>query len=93
MKTNKKTFAILAIIFSTATVCLAVLSLLNYISLDIAMLFAGLSQIFGGLNLIIMTPQESSPILKKFIKVVGIFVILIGTVIDVAVIFKMLNLL
>lgn len=91
MKINKKIYLLLVIIFSLATTSMAVLYFLHFVSLDVVMLFGGLSQLFIGLNQINSAQQQiGSKGINKANKGVGIFSIILGLTIIVGVLIKMI---
>ena len=90
MKGNQKLYSLLVIIFSTATIFAAGLYFLHSVDLDIVMLFFGLTQIFGGLSQINWAQQADSKGIKKGSKSIGMFSIILGSIITVAVITKII---
>jgi len=69
---------------------MAVLFLFGFISIsiDIVMLFLGVTQLFGGLSQINMAQQMDSKGITKGNKVVGRFSVILGIVIIIAFIIK-----
>ena len=90
MKKDRKVYSILAITFSFITIIMAVLFLFGFISIsiDIVMLFLGVTQLFGGLSQINMAQQMDSKGITKGNKVVGRFSVILGIVIIIAFIIK-----
>ncbi|WP_069999999.1 hypothetical protein [Cellulosilyticum sp. I15G10I2] len=90
MKINKKAGSIMVIVLGAATVCLGVLALLNYVPIDIAMIFLGCTQLVSGISQMRMAQELDSKGEKKDTKKVGRFSVIIGLTIVVLVIFKMI---
>lgn len=82
----------LVIIFAVITICLGALHFLNYYngSIDIMMIFLGLTALSGGLSQINMAQQTNSKGISKMNKIVGIFSVVVGIVIIIPVIIKMI---
>ncbi|HEY5585481.1 MAG TPA: hypothetical protein VIK78_13470 [Ruminiclostridium sp.] len=85
MKSKQKILSIIVITVCVITICLAVLSFFNYINIDIMMMFLGLTQLFSGLNQISLAQQVNSKGINRGNKILGIFSIILGIVIIIAV--------
>ena len=88
MGINKKLYSVTGIIFSIFTIISVILYFVNYMSIDIVMLFMGLSQLFSGLNQIKMSQQTSSKGISNGNKTAGILSVMLGSFIIIAVIIK-----
>ena len=86
MEKNRKVYSILTITFSIITLTMAALYLFGFISssIDIVMLFLGVTQLFGGLSQINMAQQMDSKGIPKGNKIVGGFSVILGIVIIIA---------
>lgn len=91
MKIYKNASNIILFILSILTLILAILSLLNIISIDIVMLLLGLSQLFTGINQIITknTAQADEDAKTAVRKHTGIFPIVLGSFLIIAVLIKL----
>lgn len=81
---NNKIYSVISIIFAILTISLAVLYFANYVSIDMVMLVLGFTQLFSGLNQIKMSQLIDS----KGNKTLGIFSIILGSLIIIAYIIK-----
>jgi len=91
MKTKQKVLLILVILSSIITIILGVVRFVtDYESLDIMMIFLGITQIFGGLSQINMAHELKSQGVGKVNKVLGVFLVILGIIIICAVSIKMI---
>lgn len=88
MRLNYKICSVLVISFSAVTISLAVLSLFKLVSLDITMIFLGITSLFSGLNVICMPKQPNPTGIVKHSKIFGMISIIAGTLITVAAVAK-----
>lgn len=76
--------------FSVITIILAILFLSGFISIDVVMLFAGVTQLFSGLSQINLAQQMELKGITKGNKTVGGFSVILGIVIIIAAIIKII---
>lgn len=90
VKSNKKIYKILTLVFAFIAICLAILYLLSCfkVNINIVTIFVGLTLLFSGLNQINMARNIES---KGFIngdRILGILSIILGIVIIISTIIK-----
>lgn len=91
MKINKKIYPLLVIVFSIVSFSIVVLYFLNFVSVDIVMLFLGITQLFSGINQFNLAHQQiGSKGISKANKALGVFCIIFGLALIVAVLIKMI---
>ena len=91
MKINKKIYPLLVIVFSIVSFSMVVLYFLNFVSVDIVMLFLGITQLFSGINQLNLAHQQiGSKGINKASKILGIFCMIFGLALIVAVLIKMI---
>lgn len=80
MKINTRIGNIVAAILAVITMCLAILHFFNYFngSIDIMMIFLGLTTLMGGFNQINMINEKSSNDNSKVTKISGMFSVILG---------------
>lgn len=91
MKINEKIYPLLVIIFGIISFSIVVLYFLNFVSVDIFMLFLGITQLFSGINQLNLAHQQiGSKGINKTNKALGVFCIIFGLALIVAVLIKMI---
>ncbi|MFZ3103049.1 MAG: hypothetical protein WA131_09235 [Desulfitobacteriaceae bacterium] len=91
MKIGRKANSVLTITFSIITMILGALFLFGFIiSIDVVMLFLGVTQLFGGLSQINLAQEMNSKGKNKGNKIVGGFSVILGIVIIIAAIIKII---
>lgn len=90
LKIGRKAYSVLAITFSIITIILVALFFFDFISIDVVMLFLGLTQLFSGLSQINLAQQKNSKGITKGNKIVGGFSVILGIVIIIAAIIKIM---
>ena len=90
LKIGRKVNSVLVIIFSIITIILVALFFFGFISIDVVMLFLGVTQLFSGLSQINLAQQMNSKGKTKGNKTVGGFSVILGIVIIIAAIIKII---
>lgn len=85
MQSNNKIFYLASIIFSILTI-----TSVFFISIDIAIIFLGFSQLFSGLNEVKLSQGLDLKATSKGNKAVGIFSIIVGLFIIITYIIKLM---
>lgn len=78
MRVNQKIFSTFLVVFGIITTGLAILSLFNYVSVKVVIIFLGLTQIVSGLNQIILSKHMNSKGKSKGSKSIGVISIILG---------------
>lgn len=81
MRVNQKTLLAIVITLSIITLILAILSIFQYVNIDVMMLFLGFTQLASGYNQITISKQINEQGKHKGNRVVGIISIILGIVI------------
>ena len=91
MKINKKIYLLLVIISSIVSLSMVVLFFLNFVGIDIVMLFLGITQLFSGINQFNLAHQQiGSKGINKANKALSVFCIIFSLALIVAVLIKMI---